>query len=375
MENPADENVDVPVTVNPSRVHTSLALMMLGSVVGTFLVIVGLVHSESVRIWMRDISWEQNRTRESLPIFCFTHHYTDLEEWFLHEEIPAFDFSRGGVYFLGASTMKWALKPWDLPDEIRPYVHNFGFGGIKNSDQGDFLRYLVEQKDFLKAGPEKTLVVFGQNYRIVHHGRLHAGDPPGTYFREQWTRHGFYTIDDAGTIRRTPGNPVTEQLSLEYSKMTGFLRELGNLFYSQVRRKRVQNPKFYNDEWTLAMESNWREMMASELDYLKNAIKYMKQRNVKVAVMLLPIASWDSELPFQEYYQEKLKAICDAESVPMYDYRKAMKDEEFGDSDHLNPNGVEKFQRMVTGFCIEHLKTAGLLPASGGSKDAKPPSH
>ena len=365
--------LDEKVAVGATRAHASLALVMLGVVSGTCLLLVGLVHSESVRVLIRDVSWEQNRSRESLPIYCFTHHYTDLEEWILHEEIPSADFSRGGVYFLGASSMKWALKPWDLPAELRPFIHNFAFGGLKHSDEGDFLRYLVEQKDFLKAGPEKTLVVFGQNYRLVHHGRLHSGEGPGDYFRQLWTRHGFYSVDPGGSIRRTPGNPLIEKLTLETAKMTGLSRELVNIFYTLLRSKRIQNPRFYNDEWTTAMEGNWKEMMESELGYLKDAIKYMKERNAKVVVMLFPTPSWDSELPYQAYYLAKLKAICDPEGVPIRDFTRSIQDQDFGDSDHLNPNGVEKFQPSLMRLCRDHLEAAGILPASGRSEDPKSP--
>jgi hypothetical protein len=317
MTNPPGEKVGEKAAVGANRVHLKLALIMIGALAGTCLLLVGLVHSETVRVSMRDISWEQNRSRESLPIYCFTNHFTDYEEWFLHDKIPSADFSRGGVYFLGASTMKWALKPWDLPAETRPLIHNYAFGGVKHSDEVDFLRYLVEQQDLLKAGPEKTLIVFAQNYRIVHHGRLRPDEGPGEYFRELWTRHGFYDIDSRGTIRRTPGNPLVENWRLESAKMTGFLRELFNIFYAMKRPKRVQTPQIYNEEWSTAMESNWKEMIDSELGYLKVAIEYLKGRKARVAVMLFPVASWDSELPFQAYYHEKLKAICDPEGVPI----------------------------------------------------------
>jgi len=353
--------------LNPTtaqRVHISIALLMFGAVAGTCLLLVGLVHIEPLKEWMRDFNWEQNRPRGILPIYCFNGHFADYDERFLHEELPSADFSRGGVYFLGASTMKWALKPWDLPAETRPLIHNYAFGGVRHSDQADFLRYLVEEQGFLEAGPEKTLVVFGTNYRIVHHGRLHPEEGPSTLFRQMFTRHGFYTMEPDGTIHRSPRNALTEDLLLEPSRMTGFMRGLVNIFYTSFKSRRLQDKKSYMDIWVTAMESNWNEMMDAELGYLKKAFKYMKERKANVAVVLFPMQSWDKQLPYQAAYVEKLTKICESEDVKIYDFTKLLDDEEFGDSDHLNPNGVEKFQQAIMGLSLEHLRSRGVLPAT-----------
>jgi hypothetical protein len=262
--------------------------------------------------------------------------------------------------------MKWALKPWDLPAETRPLIHNFAFGGTRHSDQADFLRYLVEQQDFLKAGPEKTLVVFGINYRLVHHGRLPPNDKPSDMIRSAYIRHGFYTMESDGTIHRTPRNALTENLVLEPARWTGFLREFANLIYTVFKAKRVHTPDFYNSNWAFALRSDWNEMMDAELAHLKKAFVYMKERKAKVAVVLFPMQTWDAKLPYQAAYVEKLRKICDAEGVEIHDFSKSMDDEDFGDSDHLNSNGIEKFQRALMGLCLDHLHSSGVLP----SKDA-----
>ncbi len=349
------------------QLHTSIALIMLGVVAGTCLLLAGMANSRTLQDWMRRICWEESKVKKQLPYYCFTGHFIDYEERFLHEEIPSIDYSHGGVYFFGASTMKWALKTWELPAEARPFIHNFAFGGSKHSDQADFLRFLVQEEGLLKAGAEKTLIVLGTNYRLIHHGRL-GGEGPGEYFREIWTRHGFYTVESDGTIHHSPLNAFARRLILERSKITGLLRELVNLAYTPLKSTRVHNWKSYNRGWTEALGPNWKEVMASELAALARTFDYLQQRNVKVAVVLFPMGSWDSELPFQPTYLKKLREICDSAGVKVHDFTKLVDDDDFGDSDHLNPIGIEKFQHAVLGICLDHLQSAGILPADDTSK-------
>ncbi len=336
---------------------------MLSVVTATCLLLSGLAHSEPLKDWMRRVSWEQSRSKKLLPMYCYNGHFVDYEDRLLHEELPSADVSRGGVYFFGASTIKWALKPWELPVEVRPLIHNFGCGGCKHSDQADFIRFLVQEEELLKAGPEKTLIVFGTNYRTIRQGRL-PGEGPGRYFRELWTRHGAYTIESDGTIRRTHSNPLLKEFILEPSRATGFLRESVNLVYVPFKSTRVQTPKEYNDKWVKLLGSDWNEIMDSELGYLKSALEDLKERNVNVAVMLMPMGSWDSDLPYQAAYFDKMSTICHALGVKIFDYSKLLDDEDFADSDHLNPNGIEKFQQTVMGLCLDHLRSSGLLPSN-----------
>ena len=123
-----------------------MSRITLGTTVAVCLILVGLADSETVLRRIRTLTWEQNRTKKQIPLFAFNEHYVDYEERFIHQDLSSADYSRGGVYFFGASTMKWALKPWDIPPEIQPYIHNYAWGGSKHSDNYDLIRYLVEKE-------------------------------------------------------------------------------------------------------------------------------------------------------------------------------------------------------------------------------------
>jgi len=347
-----------------AKLHTQIALLMLGVVAGTCLILVAMANNQPLKEWMRRTAWEQADWKKSLPIFCFTDHFVDSDERLLHEEVPEADFSRGGVYFMGASSMRWALKTWDQPVETRPLIRNFAFGGAKHTDQFDMIRFLVEEEGLLRAGGEKTLVVFGLNYRLCHHGRLLEGGKQSERFKLYFTRHGFYQIEPDGSIHRTRLNAIAKRIIVERTKITGLLKELVNLAYLPFKPTRVQDRQLYNEAWSEAMGPRWKELIQSELAALAQAIDYLQHRKAKVVVVLFPMGSWEDGQRFEPVYNRQVREICESAGVKLYDFGRLVDDDDFADSDHLAPKGVEKFQRAVMGFCLDHLRSTGALPAS-----------
>jgi hypothetical protein len=346
-----------------AQLHTSIALVMLGVMGGTCLLLAGAANSQTFGEWFRQVSWEVYRSKKRIPVYCFTEHFNDYEERFIHQDIPSADYSRGGVYFLGASNMKWALKTWDLPPETRPLIHNFAFGGSKHSDQYDLIRFLVQEDGLLKAGAEKALIVFGICYHNTYQGRL-GGQGPSGYFTQIWSRHGFYTVEPDGTIHHdSRHSALMKRMIVERFKMAGLIREFVNMARVRFEGIRAPTPEVWNQEWIQVMRPNWKEVMDSELGALERAIKYLKQRNVKVVVVRFPLPSYDAELPFNPVYVRKLREICESADVKVYDFSKILDDDDFTDGAHINPTGMEKFRQAVTGICLDHLRSAGVLPA------------
>jgi hypothetical protein len=88
----------------------------------------------------------------------------------------------------------------------------------------------------------------------------------------------------------------------------------------------------------------------------------------KAAVVLFPLGAWEKVLPYHEVFVRKLRSICESEGVAIHDITDLLAAEDFGDSEHYNSEGVEKVQRAVTGLCLDHLRSAGLIPTPGESK-------
>jgi hypothetical protein len=343
------------------RLSSRMAILMLGVVGGTCLILDAMANSQAVQDWMRRVSWQQSKLKKQIPLFCYNEHFSDYEDCLLHKVVPAADFSRGGVYFMGASNMKWALKLWDLPAETRPLIRNFAFGGTKHSSQFEFIRFLVEQEGFLKAGGEKTLVVFGVNYRNAHHSkRNRAGRDE--YFDSLWNRHGFYTIAADGSIHRSGLNAVAETMILERIKITGLLKELVNLAYVPFKPTRVQDRNAYNQYWAAGMGPHWEEMVGSEAAAFGRMVDYLQQRNVKVVAVRMPVGSWEDDLPYERAYIRQLREVCESRGVRIHDFSRMLDDDLFADSIHLTPAGIEKFEPAVMKIALEHLRSTGALP-------------
>jgi hypothetical protein len=225
------------------------------------------------------------------------------------------------------------------------------------------MRYLIEDTDFLAAGGEKTLIVFGADYRMTHHAERDAKGP-SNQFAGYLARHGFYSILPDGSIRRRSRGAVVETLVLERTKITGLLKELVNIVYTTFKSTRVQNPDLYRRQWQEVMGPRWSETINAEVGVFSRLLEYLQSHKVKVVVIAMPQPSWDSALPFQQTYLEQVRAVCEAAGVTIHDFRKLIPDEEYADSVHLTTTGIEEFQRAVMGICIDHLRASAAVSPS-----------
>jgi hypothetical protein len=333
---------------------------MLGVVIGTCLALEAAANSPQLQDWIRTVSWRESKWKKLIPLFCTTNHFLDPEDRVLHEQIPSADFSRGGVHFVGASTITWGLKLWDLPAKTRALISNLATQGSNHADHFDMIRFLVESEGLLAAGPEKTLIVIVADYHLSHEARV--GKDWRDRLGSSWTRRGFYTVDREGVIQRSRLSPVAKALIRERAKITGLLKELVNIAYVPLKRERVHNPRFYNDEWTRIMKPDWQERIRVDLAAFAQTIDYLNRRGAKVTIVQMPRGTWEANVPFNQFYDQQLLKICNAAGVNVHDFTRLVPDDDFADSVHLAPSGIEKYQRAVMPICVDHLRSTGALP-------------
>jgi hypothetical protein len=82
---------------------------------------------------------------------------------------------------------------------------------------------------------------------------------------------------------------------------------------------------------------------------------------MEVKVLLLPQGTWMDELPFPSYYNERVRAVCQATSTPIIDLSHALPDDAFVDSNHLTVGGQTKVRDLLMPEITGHLKRAGLV--------------
>jgi hypothetical protein len=255
---------DLSSPTDAGRVHAAVSLSMLGVVGGLCLALLGLAHSPGFEAWMRATRWEEARRTKNLVLPVG--HLADDADRVLNEEIPATDHRRGGVYIMGMSSVLWALRTSELPEEQRAWIHNDALVGTGHVGQGQLLRYLVEREGLLDAGPGKTLVIFGTAYQNVG---FDADE--GSNMTQALARRGFYIRKPDGSIERSAMGLPERTIAIERARLYGIAGGLKQLAQNLIRdrigrpRSRVQDIREYNRARTSLMGPDWRAKVDKEL--------------------------------------------------------------------------------------------------------------
>ena len=358
METP---EVDRPPP-DAGRIHSAVALAILAVAGGLCALLLALAHSPGFEAAMREVRWEEAKRTKNivLPVG----HIGDDADRVVNEEIPAIDFRRGGVYITGNSNTTLALKLWDLPEGQRALIHNIAIVGTGHVGQGHLLRYLVEREGMLDSAPEKTLIIFGTGYQNVGFRAFE-----GTNMYRALASRGFYDLAPGGSIRRSAMGPLARMASIERSRLYGIAAGLKQLAQNLVRdrigrsRRRYQDFAEFNRGRSFLMGPDWRARIDTELAALIASVDYARSRGAKVLVLLMPQGSWEANIPFDKTYNDELIKLCRARGLEPLDLRKLLDDDDFADSAHLTPTGMEKFGGAVLPICHDHLRSSGLLPA------------
>ena len=348
--------------------HTRISLGMLLIVFAILFGLELLANSPKVTSWMRRQYW--SLAKETRTVFSLTDHYIDFEDRLIHDEIAHADYSRGGVYFLGSSVLKWAFATWDLPAEEQRLIHNYGIGHTTSKIHLDLIRLLVEQEGLLRAGSDKTLIVFGLNYFSVGY--------TGEFYYSIWNRHSLFKVDRDGTIRRTGLNRFVQAVLLERTKIPGIAKEffeIARLWAYKLRikmgvsRTRLEGLQTYTQRGRELLSESWKEKVAAETANLSETMDYLQERKVPFAVILMPHGSWEKRLPWKQVFNDSVSALCHSRGVRLYDFSSLVSDDDFADPLHLAPTGVEKFRDAIMPICLEHLGRTGAF--SGVPGDAR----
>ena len=88
---------------------------------------------------------------------------------------------------------------------------------------------------------------------------------------------------------------------------------------------------------------------------------YLQQHKIPTVVMLMPEGTWESKIPFDQEFNDQVLEVCRSRGVRVYDFRRLLDDEDFTDSTHPAAAGAEKLDAAVLPFCLDHLRSTGLL--------------
>lgn len=353
-----------------ARLHSWTALWLLGVAAGVLLGLDLMARNEALALALSAPGRELRR--QSGGYYEDQRHFTDAEERLILDDLPRADYGQGGVVFLGSSNMKTGMMAWTLPAEQRRLIHNYGIGATNHTHIDQFVRYLVEDRQLLDAGGERTLIVFGLSYHLTAHAVA------GGFFSHLWRRQGLFDYTVAGGIERVPMSSLERGLRIEKARISGLLRLAPSYLGSLVRslagvepRRRVQDAEVHVRRWREYMGPSWGDKIGTQLREFSRTVDYLQAQSAKVSVVLLPLGSWEERLPFNEPYTRQLRQLCRSRSVPVHDLSSLLGDEEFADSVHANLDGMEKLHGALIEIALPHLRHTGALPAEGvGAKAA-----
>ena len=335
--------------------QAAYSLILLGSLVTTCVVADLIARNRALETWL--MAQSSILAGKNDTLFSYTGNFIDFEERLVLDELPHTNFSQGGVYFFGTSNMKWAFTTWDLPPEQKRFIGNYGIGASNHTELLALIRYLIAQYGFLGAG-KKDLVLFGVSF---HLGHMNAA-PGASFFAGVLRRQGLFNITPSGAIVSQQMPAIVRWLRIEKARSAGLLWDVGRVIkgwfelYAGWNQRGIHNPSQYRQAWREYMGPDWRDNIDKEVEDFRTTIQLLQSYQAEVKVILLPQGTWMDKLPFTQYYDTKIRALCDATSTPIIDLSRSIPDNEFVDSNHLTTKGQTHLRDLFLPEITNHLR-------------------
>jgi hypothetical protein len=294
----------------------------------------------------REEAWHQ----QSNGVYFYDGGYIDDGDFVLLHEMPNADYARGGVFFVGASELRAAIMPWELPAPERALIRNYALGDLRHQEVKHYLRLLVEEHGILESGAENVTIVLGLNYLMTR--------PMGDYVPALFARHHAYSYDWQDGIHRVPQSPAERWLRTERDAANRFLRN------AIAPRSRVR-PWPATLEWKIdhinaVMGEDWRANLEAQVRELGVSIDYLQARGVRVVALLPPSGSWQDGLPYETAYRQAVLPVLAARGVRVEDYGDYLADDEFGDDVHARFTGQQRLHEAYRELALRELAAMGI---------------
>jgi hypothetical protein len=292
-------------------------------------------------------------------IFLNRGNFLEFEDRLILEELPATDHSRGGVFFLGSSNLKWGLKLWALPDAKRRRLHNYGIGATNHTAELHFVRYLFEHAGLDRAPPDEVRLVLGLSCDNARMKR-------SRYFEALWARYGLFRYDPAAGISRIERNRLSRALATEKARLVSFLGGTMNqgarLLAAYFRLPLAPGAGQLTPEVIERMAANYdvpdpAGQIERQLQDLTALLAYLSERQVSARLVLLPERSSLREKPLPRAYGDAIQRIAREQGAPLTDLRGLLRDDEFLDFSHANRAGLDRIHSALMAVATSSTET------------------
>ena len=368
---PTTGMASAPESRQNGRLQTPLALLIAAVMLLSYAGVAALSRCQPLLGWMLDR--QMRAWRRTNVIYAYNLGCIDADDRLLLWDIPETDYHQGGVFFIGSSTTQHSIATWLLPAEEQKLVHNFAIKSANMTEQFQFVRYLVEKRGLLSGASGKTMVVLG----LAHFDTRPkiAGTMDWNYVPALFARHNLYSYDPVtGISDRHLPRPL---LLLQFERMRSY-----NFLESLVSHASFSGPAFGaevkpNPESDKAARAfvermmgydDWRQNMNAQLRQLELMIDYLHQHGAIVSAVLLPLASWNHDLPVVTEFDARAHEICRRNAVSLTDLTWSLPDSDFAAHSHLNYLGEEATTRILGEMIRDQLLANGLLRNSSAGR-------
>lgn len=341
--------------------QTAVCLLMAGALVGGFALTGAAARNDALNDWLVNRQLAKWTTTNSK--FQYNRDYIDFEGRLLYGEIPQADYSRGGAYLIGSSTVKNSILFWELPPDQRQLIHNYALSGSGPTEWNLFLHYLIEHNHLLEAGGGKTTIIFGL-YFVDFYEPFQLNDG---LINSMFTRHGLYDFSPE-EIRPAALSEAQRYLLTEKARCANFLHfALGHMSFRDKPplsdSQKAQYHRIYADRPLPDYTDRFRDFGA--------LVDYLHSKDVRVAAYFVPMGSWFrggyGELQMARDFHEQADMFCRDKQIPVLNIEDLVPDEGFFDSGHANYKGQQTMHPRLIEFALEQLRETGVLarPSDG----------
>jgi len=335
------------------RYQSAVSFALLLVLGGIFASVDLLARSRSVAHWFNQHNLaEASRHHEH---FARYDQFFDKIDYLWMRKLEQADYSKGGVELFGSSVAICSMRDWALPADQMALIHNYGYSGANMVNTAHFIRFLIDHKGLLAAGPDKSLIVLGLTYADIGNS-LDARN----YFQESILRSGLYEYDSETGIVPIPVSPFQRLAKTEEMRCRSFLMAVDSLWPSPAVRV---EPKQFRKISVMRMGNQWPILLPIQMREEGELLRDLKMRGVHVVGVLLPEGSWNEGIPAHDQFMVQIRKLFADESVPLVDCTGIVPDSDFSDSLHCSMGGEPIIHWALMKIALDFLHQSGALGA------------
>jgi len=285
--------------------------------------------------------------------------YGDDSDRFMFDDLPAADFSHGGVCFIGSSTLRYTVCRYELPPDLRPLIQNCAVSASNYSQQRQLLQFLLDHRGMRHSGRGRSLVLI----QLYFFNATHYNAFRNEIWHDRWIRDGLYTFDNNGALQDLPLNPLQRGARLAQLRDDKFWAWANRAVRGRMNDVRpvlsLTREQIYSNTME-ALNPDWSAGMDLELQQLAGTLDDLDAAGVKVVPLFFPIPTWFDGFAPNTKYRTGVDAVLRNRGLTPLDLSRALPDSDFADSVHLTYTGVHKIRPILIDVAEKFITEQGL---------------